>query len=221
MWGNLAASVSVPLRPQESPPNSSDLDRVGRGCMARLARGEQAALGELYQLHGARVRAFIQSIVHHNAEADDLTHEVFLSVWRNARQYDPERGRVFGWILLQARSRAIDRLRSVPRSKTVALEESGLDTRAAPGPAHPELLLDLRRMPEILRSLSEAEREVLLLGTLQGSTCSEIAEELQIPIGTVKSRTKSALTKIRQWLALPEPTQASRSSSAPESSPKP
>ncbi|HEX6766586.1 MAG TPA: sigma factor, partial [Polyangiaceae bacterium] len=84
--------------------------------VARMARGDRAALGELYGRHAGRVLALLLKILGDRAEAEDLLHDVFLETWRHAAAYSPERGTVAAWLVLRARSRAIDRRRSAPRA---------------------------------------------------------------------------------------------------------
>jgi RNA polymerase sigma-70 factor, ECF subfamily len=169
--------------------DNPDYDR-----MLRLARGDHSALAELYATYGARVHALIRSIVKDRAEADDLLHDVFIAVWRNARRYDPERGKVLAWLLMTARSRAIDRLRSIPRSRTVGLD----DSHEAPSDEFAEeFTAGKEQLPEMLAVLNNEERQVLYCGYFEGLSCSEMAKNLGVPVGTIKSRTRSALHKMR------------------------
>src|SRR4051812_40937878 len=111
----------------EPAPEESDAELV-----ARMARGERAALATLYSRHAARLLALAVHILRDRAEAEDLLHDVFLEAWQKAASYSEERGAVSAWLSLRARSRAIDRRRSVPRTRAVPLEALGAD-----GPVDP------------------------------------------------------------------------------------
>jgi RNA polymerase sigma-70 factor, ECF subfamily len=167
--------------------------------VARMARGDRAALSALYTRHAPRLLALVVGILRHRADAEDVLHEVFLEAWQKAASYAEERGSVGAWLSLRARSRAIDRRRSVPRTRTVTLEAIGLD-----GPIDPALdparIQDHRRLGHAFAVMSEAEQQVLVLGYFEGLSSSEIAEQLGAPVGTVKSRTRSALHKLRAAL---------------------
>jgi RNA polymerase sigma-70 factor, ECF subfamily len=176
------------------PLNCADTER-----MARLGRGDRTALAELYDVHAPRVLALLRSILKDRAEADDLLHDVFLQVWRNARDFDPERGKVVGWLLTMARSRAIDRLRSIPRSRTVTLETVTLEgANEGPGASSfEEHVMSEQQLPELWAALNPEERQVLYLGYFEDLTCAEMAQKLAVPVGTIKSRTRTALQKMR------------------------
>src|SRR5687767_7645752 len=86
------------------------------GLVASMARGDRAALGMLYERHASRLLALLLRILGDRAEAEDLLHDVFLEAWRHAADYSTARGTVSAWLVLRARSRAIDRRRSAPRA---------------------------------------------------------------------------------------------------------
>jgi RNA polymerase sigma-70 factor (ECF subfamily) len=138
------------------------------------------------------------------AEAQDLLHDVFLEAWRHAGEYSTERGTVSAWLVLRARSRAIDRRRSAPRTRSISLEGSDVPDRGDPA-ADPGRIHDQRRIGDIFSVMSADEREVILLGYFEGLSSTEIAERIGKPVGTVKSRTRSALEKLRDALGPREP----------------
>lgn len=171
-------------------------DESDAALVARMARGERAALSALYSRHASRLLALAVHILRDRGEAEDLVHDVFLEAWQKAATYSEERGTVGAWLSLRARSRAIDRRRSVPRTRAVPLEALGAD-----GPVDPALdparIQDQRRLSQAFAVMSADEREVIVLGYFEGLSSSEIAEQLGTPVGTVKSRTRSALVKLR------------------------
>lgn len=164
--------------------------------VARMARGDRAALSTLYSRHAARLLALALQILKDREEAEDTIHDVFLEAWQKAATYSEERGAVGAWLSLRARSRAIDRRRSVPRTRAVPLEALGADGPVDPS-VDPTRRQDQRRLGQAFAVMTADEQQVIVLGYFEGLTSSEIAEQLGTPIGTVKSRTRSALVKLR------------------------
>jgi RNA polymerase sigma-70 factor, ECF subfamily len=170
----------------------------------RMGRGDRDALGALYERHAPRLAAIARHILGPGVEAEDLLHDVFLEAWRHARDYAQNRGSVWSWLLLRTRSRAIDLRRVASRRPSVELQDLHLETNAVRDPNTEMLLTSEReRLRSALAAMSEDEREVLLLGYFEGLSGSEIAERIGAPVGTVKSRTRSALAKLRDLFAKP------------------
>jgi RNA polymerase sigma-70 factor (ECF subfamily) len=182
---------------EEKPANGRENEGDGDASLvARMARGDRLALGELYGRHSARLFAVLLKILGDRAEAEDLLHDVFLEAWRRARDYSTARGTVAAWLVLRARSRAIDRRRSAPRARSVPLEGADLPERGDPE-ADPGRISDQKRLGDVFSVMSADEREVILLGYFEGLSSTEIAERIGKPVGTVKSRTRSGLEKLR------------------------
>lgn len=174
------------------------VDRTGKGCsmtpsdeilVQRMARGDRSALGILYERYAADVHRVTVALLRDRASASDLVHDVFLEVWRCSAQYEPSRGAVKSWVMVRARSRALDRLRSASTKREVALADQGEGSI--------EQLVESMNLPQALMAVSEDERTVLMLGYFEGLTCAEIGRRLDIPVGTVKSRTRTAMQKLR------------------------
>lgn len=178
----------------------SDGEDADATLVSRMGRGDRAALAELYQRHASRVLAVVQRILGDRAAAEDLVHDVFVEAWRRSSDYSTERGSVITWLLLRARSRAIDRRRAASNRKTSQLTEAILAEIADPGgdlarrSDHGKLML-------ALQSMSQEEQQVIVLGYFEGLSSSEIAERVGSPVGTVKSRTRTALIRLRSWFA--------------------
>jgi RNA polymerase sigma-70 factor (ECF subfamily) len=134
--------------------------------------------------------------------AEELTIDVFLDVWRSASRYDAANGSVLGWIMNQARSRAIDRLRFEGRKKRTHARDMQLDREVA---ADPHDVLELREQGESVRAalstLTADERQAIESTFFAGLTHAEAAERLKLPLGTVKTRIRSGLHKMRHRLA--------------------
>lgn len=169
--------------------------------LQRIAAGESAALGELYDLHGSHAYALALRIVGNSSDAEEVVQDVFLHVWRQAEKYDPGRATVTGWILMLTRSRAIDRLRA--RRARPALEVRDLDWGHEP--AHNQEVAVITqeaatRVKAELDALPDPMRKAVELAYYDGLTHSEIAEQLREPLGTVKTRLRSALIRLRATL---------------------
>jgi len=162
-----------------------------------VAGGDRVALAALYDRYSPIMFALALRIVRERREAEDLLHDVFLEVWRTAKDYDPERGRVRTWLTIRMRSRALDLQKSARVSRNVGddsvIDRVASDSDIADSP-------DRSRVRKALASLPVEQRQVLELGYFEGLSCSEIAERIGTPIGTVKSRVAAALGKLRQSL---------------------
>lgn len=168
--------------------------------VARMARGDREALATLYERHAPRLAALARQISG-AAEAEDVLHDVFLEAWRRAAEYSAERGSVWAWLAIRTRSRALDRRRAAPERRRVELGAGQLEHLVADA-ASSDGAPDQRRLREALARSSREEQDVLWLGYFEGLSSSEIAERRNIPLGTVKSRTRSALLKLREWFAV-------------------
>ena len=133
-------------------------------------------------------------------ESEDLLHDVFLEVWRQAADYDEQRGSVRAWLLMRMRSRALDRRKAAGYARVVSMEERRLPEPAATAVEDPQLAPDREAVRRALSQLPVEQRQVLELGYFEGLSSSEIAERIGAPIGTVKSRVAAALAKLRACL---------------------
>jgi RNA polymerase sigma-70 factor (ECF subfamily) len=160
--------------------------------MNGLLAGDRDCLASLYDRHAAVLLALGRRILGDRREAEDLLHDVFLEAWQKATDYDERRGSVRAWLLMRMRSRALDRKKAAvfSRRADAPAEEMATSEEAALTP-------DRDRLRRALGELPLEQRQVLELGYFEGLSSSEIAERLQAPIGTVKSRVAAALAKLR------------------------
>ena len=178
----------------------------GRGTDAALMRafaaGDTAAAAELYRRFASRVYGLGIVMLGNDAAAQDLVQDTFVKLWRSAGNYDAARGRLETWILLVARSLAIDALRRRVLDARV-LERSGLRNEASedPGPEDHAATADLSdRARRAMETLSDGQRAALELAYFGGKTSAEVAELEGIPVGTAKTRIRTALLKLREAL---------------------
>jgi RNA polymerase sigma-70 factor (ECF subfamily) len=173
------------------------------GLVQAIAAGDQRALQALYERAHRIVFTLMVRITGSRESAEELTLDVFHDVWRRASAYDPAAGSVVGWIMNQARSRAIDRVRFEQRKKRV--RASGEDPEPVAMGRGPHDAADLRqqdaRLREALGFLAPAEREAIEAAFFSELTYAEVAARLNQPLGTVKTRIRTGLAKLRQALA--------------------
>jgi RNA polymerase sigma-70 factor (ECF subfamily) len=166
-----------------------------------VAAGDQQALRSLYERTHRIVFTLTMRIVNSREAAEEVTVDVFHDVWRRAPQYDAANGTVVGWIMNQARSRAIDRLRFDRRKKRVVRADAAA---AEASPEGPDEILDAGELARVMRTalatLTRAEREAIEIAFFSELTYAEVAERLAQPLGTIKTRIRSGLGKLRQAL---------------------
>ncbi len=166
--------------------------------MNRLRSGDAGALSELYDRHTPLLYALALRILRRSGDAEDVVQETWLQAWRGAAGWEPSRGSVGAWLVTIARSRAIDRFRSLAsRHRAEAVAEP----LAGPSPEEPiqqAAAGQLRgRVAEALAALPDAQRRALELAYFGGYSQSEIAERLGAPLGTVKSWCRQGLLRLR------------------------
>lgn len=190
---------------------ASDLS-ADRDLLRQVALGGAAAMREVYARCSARAFAIAVRLLPTRADAEEILQETFLEVWRRAREFDPERGGLETWVTTIARTRAIDRLRSLG---TVSRMVEGARQQPPPVSATPPSpdesaaqSQDEQRVRVAMAQLPPEQREVVLLAYFDGLSQSEIARKTGQPLGTVKTRARLALEKLALLL---EPRAASAS----------
>jgi RNA polymerase sigma-70 factor (ECF subfamily) len=183
-------------------PHTATFDH-DRATVDRMARGDSSALADLYDRHARAIYSLAIRILADAAEAEDVVQDVFAQAWRQATRYDPMRAPVVAWLMIITRARALDRLRR-RRSRIVAVE---LDP-AMPHPRDPEVNQEMQaitaeqaeRVRGALGELPDSQRMAIELAYYEGLSQSDIAERLQQPLGTIKTRIRSGLLKLREAL---------------------
>jgi RNA polymerase sigma-70 factor (ECF subfamily) len=173
----------------------------GPDLIREVAGGDGAAFARFYDRYAPVVYPLILRIVRQPAEAADVLQDVFWEVWQRAGDYDGSRGTVEAWLVTRARSRAIDRVRAARRrGETFVTSPAGdpaeLPSEPAPDPG--DRVAERRTVEGALGRLPDAQREVIELAYYDGLTQTEIAERLKQPLGTVKTRIRLGLERLRE-----------------------
>ncbi len=182
-----------------TPAPTEDSDLLGR-----IARRDESALGELYDRYSGLLLALSRRIVLDSSDAEEILQEVFLQVWNQAERYDRGRSSVSTWLVLIARSRSIDRLRSrqVKDRTLTSMQQENRGQHTSPEGMGTVLLEQRRQRLRLeMQDLPTEQRQVLELAFFKGMTQSEIAGNTGIPLGTVKTRTLLAMKKLRKALS--------------------
>ena len=197
----VASIVQAKERTLTPSPTSRRAQALGlNAILAKVAAGDRQAFAQFYDEMAGAVLGVVVRIVRSQSLAEEVAQEVFLEVWRKATNWQPERGAAATWVLMIARARAIDQVRSEQASKD-------RQDRVTPGwiePASDEVAEKVTMSDEhsevrtALTRLSDAQREVIRLAFYGGKTYVEVANHLDLPVGTVKTRMRDGLIRLRQ-----------------------
>ena len=167
-----------------------------------IARKDDLALAALYDRYRLILFGLLMRILSSREEAEDVLQEVFLQVWRRAADFDERRGRPFTWLVTLTRSRAIDRLRQLNSRERFVSSDTELLADGVLDPAQDAVRSEQRDLVAgALAELSEDQRRTLTLAYFEGLTQTEIAARLRSPLGTVKTRMRSGMIKLRELLS--------------------
>lgn len=180
-------------------PEKAQVDDIE--LLKAVARKDESALAAVYDRYRAVLFGLIMRVLNNREEAEDVLQEVFIQVWRRAADFDETRGRPFTWLVTLARSRAIDRIRSLAARERVAVAGSREETEEVSDAAHDAFRAEQRGLVNsALDQLPEEQKHPLVLAYFEGLTQSEIAARLGAPLGTVKTRMRSGLIRLRELL---------------------
>ena len=172
--------------------------------ITQTAQGDQEALASLYDRTSPQVYGLIFKILGNREAAEEVTLDVYTQVWRQAHTFDETRGTPGGWLMMLARTRAIDRFRTglAERGKLEDLDVVSFFSSDGPTPDQAvEEQQRQRSVHQALSMLSSDQREAIALGYFYGLSQSEIADKLRLPLGTVKTRMRLGMIKLRELLA--------------------
>lgn len=180
---------------------SKEQDDADLALMRRIAGNDEQAIGQMYDRFGSLVYRMAYQAMPTRADAEDAVQEVFVRLWRTAGRYDPKRAALVTWVMLLSRRHLVDKLRRTHTRVRAASLEAGI------GAALPDRPLDMSRMEQDERfkvlltrvaTLPDLQRKVVTRAYLGGQTLRQIGEELNTPIGTIKSALSRALVRLRE-----------------------
>ncbi|MFH9015401.1 ECF RNA polymerase sigma factor SigK [Streptomyces sp. NPDC017943] len=183
-----------------SPVKQPDLAAL----VESVARGDTDAFGRLYDAVAASVLGVARAVLRDAAQSEEVAQEVLVEVWRTAPRYRPDRGTALNWILTLAHRRAIDRVRSVEAAAARDHKAALLDRL----PEYDEVSeqvenrLEREQVRRCLRTLTELQRQSVTLAYYRGLTYREVAAQLSLPLGTVKTRLRDGLIRLRDCLGV-------------------
>ncbi|MPZ98422.1 MAG: sigma-70 family RNA polymerase sigma factor [Dehalococcoidia bacterium] len=184
--------------------------RGGPGeLIARLQQRDEQALAELYDLVAARAYGLAYRVLRDGAAAEDVVQEAFVTVWEQADRLDPARGSLEGFVLTVTHRRAVDAVRARMRRPQVSDDASAVERVEDGGRPVADVVTDsieFEQATEALDGLPAEQREVVTLAYFDGLTHAEIADHLGVPIGTVKSRLRLALARLRDRMGIVQRT---------------
>jgi len=174
------------------------------GLLQRSARGDEVAFAALYDAVGARAFGLAVQVVRDRAQSEEVLQEALLEVWRTASRYQPERGSALAWILTIVHRRAIDRVRAseaaTRRDQAYHERNQPVSHDATAEEAH--AALEAHRVRKALSTLTPVQREAVEMAYLRGYTHTEVAQLLDLPIGTAKTRIRDGLIRLRDTLGV-------------------
>lgn len=192
------------MRAQDSAIRDANQE-IDRQLVREVAAGSGDALGRLYDRHAGVVFGLARRMLSQPEAAEEVVQDVFAQVWRDAARYERDRASVAGWIVMLARTRAIDRLRARRARPDVdaAMDPAAMPELSAPGRDPEWISVSLQEAAAVrsaLEALPDGQRSLIDLAYYEGLTHSEIAERTGTPLGTVKTRLRSAMATLREKL---------------------
>ncbi|MFF1450395.1 sigma-70 family RNA polymerase sigma factor [Streptomyces sp. NPDC058274] len=172
--------------------------------MGEVARGDQQAFASVYDAVAGPVLGIVRRVLRDQAQSEEVAQEVLVEVWRTAARYRRDRGSVMNWVLTLAHQRAVDRVRSVEASAARETKAALLDRTPEFDEVteQVEARLEREQVRRCLRTLTELQRESVTLAYYRGLTYREVAELLALPLGTVKTRLRDGLIRLRDCLGV-------------------
>lgn len=177
------------------------------GLLVRIADGDRSAFNDCVQLHGKLVWGIVSKFFPHRHDREDISQDVFLSLWKYADRFDPQQGSEATFVAVIARRRVVDHLRRRERDlSTTSSGDEGFDPESPDAPQREiESQDEAGHVIKAMKQLREEERQVLQLGILQGLSHAQISKQLEIPLGTVKSLARRGMMRLRELVQQSNP----------------
>ncbi|MET0590790.1 MAG: ECF RNA polymerase sigma factor SigK [Naasia sp.] len=172
--------------------------------LARIASGDRAAFAELYDQVAPRIFGLIRRVLVDQAQSEEVTQEVFLEIWQTADRYSPAKGSALTWMLTMSHRRAVDRIRAsqAGRDRDMKIGMRDYEREFDSVSESVEITMENERVKSAMQSLTDLQREAITLAYYRGLTHSEVADYLHIPIGTVKTRLRDGMIRLRDAMGV-------------------
>lgn len=167
--------------------------------LQRISQRNEGALGELYDAYSGALYGMLLGMVNEEQLAQELLQDTFISIWQNAKSYDELKGRPYTWMLRIARNKALDKLRSAPQKRKAMIQSLDSSVHKVKDDST-QKDLEGAEVSSIVSKLRTEHRELIEMAYFQGYSQQEISDGTGLPLGTVKSRTRSALQQLRSLL---------------------
>ncbi len=189
------------VRDISGDPDSAGPPDLGE-LLKRSGRGDEAAFARLYDATAARAFGLAVRVVRDPAQAEEVTQEAFLEIWRTASRFDPDRGSAVSWVLTLVHRKSVDRVRSAEAStrRDTTYHQSNVTVEHDSTSEAAQASMEARRVRQALGSLTEVQREALELAYFKGYTHTEVATMLDLPVGTAKTRIRDGLIRLRDTM---------------------
>jgi RNA polymerase sigma-70 factor, ECF subfamily len=195
MLATVASSVGGPR-----PVDAASLDTL----LAKVAQGDQQAFAALYDATARRVFGLVRRLLVDAAQSEEVTQDVYLEIWQTATRYEPSRGSATTWMLTLAHRRAVDRVRSSQASRDrdsrIGIRDFAIEYDSVSESV--EIHLEGERVKRAMAKLTELQRQAVTLAYFKGYSHSEVAALLQVPIGTVKTRLRDGMIRLRDEMGV-------------------
>jgi len=184
---------------QDSAPAATQDELLGL-----VAHGDKAAFGQLYDQIAPRVLGLVKRLLRDHAQSEEVTQEIFLEIWQNATKYDPSKGGASSWIMTMAHRRAVDRVRASQASRDrdvkIGIRDFAPDYDNVAESV--QIKIEHERVEKAMLRLTELQRQAVTLAYFGGFSHSEVATMLSVPIGTVKTRLRDGMIRLRDELGV-------------------
>lgn len=172
--------------------------------LSRVARGDQAAFGELYDQVAPRVLGLVKRLLIDHSQSEEVTQEIFLEIWQTASRYEASRGGALTWIMTMAHRRAVDRIRAsqAGRNRDTKVGIRDLEVEYDHVAETVEVRIEHERVEKAMTRLTELQRQAVSLAYFGGYSHSEVADMLHVPLGTVKTRLRDGMIRLRDEMGV-------------------
>lgn len=192
-------------------PTDNELDHAGespatrqQSLLGRVALGDRVAFGELYDEMAPRVLGLVKRLLRDHSQSEEVTQEIFLEIWQTASRFDPNKGGASTWILTMTHRRAVDRVRASQssRDRDVKVGIRDMDADYDHVAESVETTVEHERVVKAMARLTDLQREAITLSYYGGYSNSEVATILSVPIGTIKTRIRDGMIRLRDELGV-------------------